>query len=215
MVKVQMLLSFRFANHRSFRHEQQLNLTPVYSAADRERPGAEAVPVVGIFGANASGKSNALDALAFMRQMALRSDREVEPGLGLQRDPFRLDPAALAEPSRYIVDLLLDGVRHTYGFTIDNDHVLEEWLYHYPLARKRNVFEREGDTFGWGEESGKRGDLERIAEITAPTALFLSTVARFGGHARMDDRERRGAAANPLHDIYRWFLRIRTRSRTG
>ena len=43
-----MLLSFRFANHRSFRDEQQLNLLPVYDA-DGEAP-LEAVTVVGIFG---------------------------------------------------------------------------------------------------------------------------------------------------------------------
>jgi ABC-type antimicrobial peptide transport system ATPase subunit len=50
------LLSLRFANHRSFRDEQQLNLLPVYDA-DSEAP-LDAVKVVGIFGANESGRSN-------------------------------------------------------------------------------------------------------------------------------------------------------------
>jgi uncharacterized protein len=85
-----MLLSFRFTNHRSFRDEQQLNLTPVYAAdhddSDLERPGLR---VAGIFGANASGKSNVLDAVWFMRQLAIRSDRDVEPGLGLTRQRGR------------------------------------------------------------------------------------------------------------------------------
>jgi uncharacterized protein len=196
-----MLLSFRFANHRSFRDEQQLNLTPVYDTADGEMPDQPAVRVVGIFGANASGKSNALNALTYMRRFALRSDREVEPGVGIARAPFKLAPRVAAEPSRYVVDLLLDGVRHTYGFTIDDERVLEEWLYQYPHNRQRKIFEREGGDYLWGEESAKRKDLNRVAEITAPTALLLSTLARFNlsGESSPD---------TPEHAVYLWFRRI-------
>ncbi|WP_405112876.1 AAA family ATPase [Micromonospora sp. NBC_01405] len=197
-----MLLSFRFANHRSFRDEQQLNLTPVYGdGTEAGEPASQAVQVIGVFGANASGKSNCLGALAFMRQMAVQSDRAVEPGVGLSREPFRLDPAVAAQPSQFVVDLLLGGVRHTYGFTIDDERVLEEWLYHYPVGRKRRVFERDGDDFSWGEESGRHNDLEQIAGITAPAALFLSTVARFGHSRPASDP----ANPQPLHDTYRWF----------
>ena len=205
-----MLLSFRFGNHRSFRDEQQLNLTPLYGGPAHS-PSVDAVPVVGIFGANASGKSNCLDALSLMRRMAIHSDRDVEPGMGISRQPFRLDADSMNEPSRYVVDLLLGESRYTYGFTIDGDRVLEEWLYYYPLHRKRRVFEREGDRFSWGEESGRRGDLERIAEITAPTALFLSTVARFGKSGPASEPE----DPQPLHSVYRWFLRHRDRIRLG
>lgn len=49
-----MLRSFRLANHRSFRDEQELLLMPAY---DNDR---EVVPVAAVFGANASGKSNLL-----------------------------------------------------------------------------------------------------------------------------------------------------------
>ena len=209
-----MLLSFRFANHRSFRDEQQLNLTPLYegNSANGSTAAPEAVRVVGVFGANASGKSNALNALAFMRRWATRSDRAVEPGLGVSREPYRLDRDSLSAPSRYVVDLLLNGVRYTYGFTLDDERVLEEWLYHYPLNRKRRVFEREGDEFKWGEESGRQGELERIAQITAQTALFLSTAARFRQTSQVNSER---SLASPLHDVYLWFLRIRVRSRPG
>ncbi|SCF32071.1 hypothetical protein GA0070216_109202 [Micromonospora matsumotoense] len=207
-----MLLSFRFANHRSFADEQQLNFTPVYAPAGESPDSRLSVRVVGIFGGNASGKSNLLHALSYMRRMAIYSDRAVEPGLGISpnREPFRLDPAVAETPSRYTVDLHLNGVRHTYGFTVDDDRVVEEWLFHYPLKKKRRVFEREGDNFTWGEES-KRNDLERVAAITAPTALFLSTIARFNRRAEGADRDE----PQPLHDVYRWFFRTRIRSRPG
>ncbi len=206
-----MLLSFRFANHRSFRYEQQLNLTRIYDRKSTDSPHINPVRVIGIFGANASGKSNCLLALSFMRRMVISSDRDVEPGFGLVRDPFRLCEDCSSEPSRYIVDLALNGVRHTYGFTVDNERVLEEWLYYYPKNRRRRVFEREGDRFAWGEESSRKPDLERIAEITAPTALFVSTVARFNRRATASDTPE----AEPLHNVYRWFLRTRARARPG
>ncbi len=199
-----MLLSFRFANHRSFRDEQQLNLMPVYGSDAGQPTNLEPVRTVGIFGANASGKSNCLNALAFMRRMVFRSDRDVEPGRGIFRDPFLLSPQSRAEPSRYVVDLVLDGVHHTYGFTIDDERVLEEWLYQYPLKKKRRIFERDRQKFSWGEHSGKRHDLENVARITAPTALFLSTVARFSMTGI--------SAADPLYDVYHWFQGNRVRS---
>jgi len=204
-----MLLSFRFANHRSFRDEQQLNLMPVYgSEADQPRS-LEPVRTAGIFGANASGKSNCLNALVFMGQTVLRSDRDVEPGFGIFRDPFLLSPQFRTDPSRYVVDLVLRGIRHAYGFTITDDGVLEEWLYHYPLKKRRRVFERDGRDFTWGEESRKRSDLENVATITAPTALFLSTVARFVTASAPPD------ADDPLCAVYRWFQGNRIRSGAG
>lgn len=178
-----MLLSFRFANHRSFRDEQQLNLLPVYGADGADgapvgRDAVEAVPVAGIFGANASGKSNVISALGYLSDMVGLSDRQSEPGVGPQRQPFLLDPEVAAEPSSYAVDVLVGGVRHTYGFTLDDDQVLDEWLYSYPFHRKRVIFERTRGKFDWGEESGRSG-IKRLADITAPTALFLSVSARF------------------------------------
>lgn len=199
-----MLLSFRFTNHRSFRWEQQLNLTPVY-APDSAMPGGGALTVAGIFGANASGKSNCLHALWSMRRLAVASDRDVEPGLGLVRHPYRLDEEARSEPSRYVADLNIDGVLHTYGFTLDDTRILEEWLYYYPLKKRRVVFERDADDFKWGEESSKWEELDQIAGITASTALLLSTAARFGQRKTPATRRPR----DPLHDVYRWFFRFR------
>ncbi|HEX6077763.1 MAG TPA: hypothetical protein VFZ32_21200 [Micromonosporaceae bacterium] len=55
-----MLRSFRFANHKSLGDEAELLLTRAYEKSHL------AVPAAGIFGANASGTSNLVDALRFM-----------------------------------------------------------------------------------------------------------------------------------------------------
>lgn len=204
-----MLLSFRFQNHRSFRDEAQLNLLPVYAPKD------PATPVVGVFGANASGKSNLISALAFMSSLVGRSDRDVEPGLGLRRHPFRLDPRVEGEPSSYAVDLLLEGVRYTYGFTITDDRILAEWLYSYPRGSRRKLFERNEKGFTWGEYS-KGTPLEALSDITAKTALFLSVTARFG---RFDTRspniEFMDGLFAPFHGVYTWLWQKVVRSYPG
>jgi uncharacterized protein len=100
-----MLRSFRLVNHKSIRGEQELSLLPVYET-DRAVQTLSA-----IYGANASGKSTVLDGLRFMRMAVLESYSGWESDQGVPRQPFRLDPQARVEPSRFVVDLDLDGVR--------------------------------------------------------------------------------------------------------
>lgn len=172
-----MLLSFRVVNHRSLRDEQQLNLAPAFEA-DRP-PGTQwpAVPVVGILGANASGKSNLIDALGFMRRLVLWSDREGEPGGGVSRTPFALDPGFAAQVSWYDIDAVIDGVRYTYGFGLDDERVVEEWLHRYPKGRKQIVFERKDGQYKFG--STIDDNLRRMIDITPDRVLFISSSARF------------------------------------
>jgi hypothetical protein len=168
-----MLRSFRLTNHRSFATEQELSLLPVY---DRDRP---ALPVAAIYGANASGKSNLLDGLAFMREAVLRSFQSWDAEGGVPRHPFRLDPAARTQPTGYVVDLMLGEVRYTYGFTVADDTVLEEWLYSYPEKKKRVLFERLDGRIRFGSTlSGARTKLDVLYELTRPNALFLSVAAQ-------------------------------------
>ena len=168
-----MLRSFRVSNHRSIRAEQELLLMPAYDKA------APVVPVAAIFGANASGKTNLLDALSFMQHAVQRSYADWEPGAGVPRTPFKLDPAAAAEPSVYVVELVLDGVRHIYGFEVDDERVREEWLYSYPRGRRRTVFDRRGDELRHGStQSESRSRQDVLADLARDDSLFLSSAAR-------------------------------------
>jgi hypothetical protein len=53
---------------------------------------------------------------------------------------FRLDPSLAGAPSRFEVDLVLHGIRHEYGFLIDDERVLEEWAYRYPRGKAALLF---------------------------------------------------------------------------
>ncbi|MEV5410012.1 ATP-binding protein [Thermopolyspora sp. NPDC052614] len=181
-----MLLSFRTANHRSLRTEQQLLLTPAYAEEDRPNATWQAVPVVAIFGPNASGKSNLLDAIRYMAYVVRWSFLENEPGGGMRRNPFAL---SADEASTYVVDLSIDGVRYTYGFSIDDVAVVEEWLYSYPQRRERKIFERGADGFTYGVHTPD--SVKSLEKLVEPNVLLLSVGAR----ARQD----------MLRPVYGWF----------
>jgi hypothetical protein len=170
-------------NHRSFRDEQELLLMPAMPGDDRP-----AVPVAAIYGANASGKSNLLDGLAFMHGLVVAPE---SCGVA-DREGFRLGGHDTEPPSTFVVELVAEGVRYTYGFTIDGDAISEEWLYSYPEKRRRVVFERlrGGVKFGstTTELASKLGGLE---ELIRPSVLLLS----FGSSLDL----------GPLMPVFRWF----------
>ena len=188
-----MLLNFRVANHRSIRDELEWQLHPVYEGDRPTGTSRQAVPVAGIFGSNAAGKSNVVDALRYMATMVIRSPLLAEDGEGVHRRPFLLDTVALSESSWYVADLLLRGVRYSYGFEVDDECVASEWLYAYPTGRKRVVFERDGEDFRVGSSEREAKALTTVAEVTAPNALFLSMAARSR------------ASVTSLARVYRWF----------
>lgn len=181
-----MLRSFRLGNHRSFRDEQELSLLPAY---DRDQA---VLPVIAIYGANASGKSNVLDGLAFMREAVVDSFQRWDVDAGVVRNEFRLDAGAREQPSTFVVDLMVDDVRHTYGFTADGQRILEEWLYAYPNRRKRALFERTRDDIEFGSTMTEhRAKLDVLEGLTRPNALFLSLAAQ--------------SNVEQLMSVYRWF----------
>lgn len=187
-----MLRSFRVANHRSMRDEQELVLLPAY-----EKP-REVVSVAAIFGANAGGKTTVLDAPGFLQRIVRDSYRTWEPGSGIPRRPFLLDPARSLEPSTYAVDLVLDSVRYVYGISIDDQVVRDEWLYRYPHGRKQVVFERDGDEIRLGSTvSDYRGRQRFLNEVTRGNASAL------GSGAMIDLSE-----VEPVYDWFRRRLRV-------
>ncbi|MDP4501555.1 AAA family ATPase [Nonomuraea turcica] len=169
-----MLLRFRVANHRSVRDEQTLSFI---AAPRRGEPGrTKPLSVAGIYGANASGKSNVLDALRWMSDAVSWSHTQWEPTAGIPRQPYKFSKPGLEAPSFFEIDFLLDDVRYSYGFEVDDEAVLGEWLNSFPHGRVRKLFERTSPTdvsFG----RGLGGELQRIWRLTRPNSLYLSCAA--------------------------------------
>ncbi|MET9567815.1 ATP-binding protein [Streptomyces virginiae] len=178
-----MLLRFRTANVRSLRDEQELTFvvpedTPSAAARRVDLPGGAVgvLPLIGVFGANASGKSNVLAAMMDMSSAVQNSYARWASYDGTDRVPFALDAKGEAESSFYEVDLVLDGIRWTYGFELGSERVEAEWLHSYPRGHRQVWLDRDASrpkVYDWpGTRVKDRAGLERR---TRPNALVLST----------------------------------------
>ncbi len=204
------LLSFTARNVRSYWEEVNLSLLGTrLSEADVVRelniagPPApvSVLPVAGIFGANASGKSTILRAMADMRAIVLSSFRRGDRESRLPRHSFLLHSEAPERPSRFAVDLILNGVRWQYGFDIDDHRVLDEYAYHFPKGRQALAFRRNRDggepSFGPAFRSFGRA----LARLVRKNALVLSVAGALEGGSG----EERPDSANLLGPLFTWF----------
>ena len=94
-----------------------------------------------IYGANASGKSNVLNAFCFMANYVLTSHNQ-QIHKAIDRSPFKFDPETPTRPSSFEAIFTTKGIRYAYGFSVTDSVVTEEYLYYYPNGRKALIFER-------------------------------------------------------------------------
>lgn len=137
-----MLIQFRFKNFKSFKEETILDLSAtkitehsdhVYTIGDEK-----ILPVAAIYGANASGKSNAIEAFNYMRFYILESfkyggiiENQENHNRKIRQIPFAFDNKSKEEGSLfevYFVDEQDNGKFYNYGFIVNVDGVVEEWL---------------------------------------------------------------------------------------
>jgi hypothetical protein len=195
-----MLIEFRIGNFRSFAETQTFSLV---ASADTRHPDncipfrkLHLVKSAAIFGANASGKSNLIKAIWFMREFVSSATRYI--GEEIPVIPFRLDPDLRGKASFFEATFVMWDVRYQYGFTVTSNRVQDEWLIAYPKGRPQHLLERRFDLETQQTTWAFRGELQKEAallkEHTRDNALALS----------------RGADFNivPLTTVFGWFLRM-------
>ena len=133
---------------------------------------ARVLPVAGVFGANASGKSTVLKAMESMARLVRQSFKQADSRTGIPRVPFLLDDEARRKPSSFEVELILSGVVWEYGFEIDNEKVLREFASHYPRGRRVMLFERSGTEVTFGPSLRPLG--KAVLPLLADSVLLLS-----------------------------------------
>src|SRR5207302_371463 len=129
-----MLIRFQMENFLSLRDGQTLSMVASSALKDAPEatvavePGLRLLRSAGMYGANASGKSNVLKALRWFAEAISESHRLWEPDQPIRRQPFGLDVKWRARPTVMQLDFLLDGVRYQYGFALNDAEILREWL---------------------------------------------------------------------------------------
>ena len=151
-----MLLQFNFKNFKSFRDDTTLDMSATKISEYSERVVTIAkekiLPVAAIFGANAHGKSNVLEAIRFMHMYVVQSfdfggdneNKKTRKGF-LKPTPFLFDNESKNAESLfevYFIDPEESGAKtFNYGFTIDSEGINEEWL-NYKTKSSRGEFKR-------------------------------------------------------------------------
>ncbi len=200
-----MLIRFEVENFRSIREPVELSMVAIdedrESARLQERIGVALLTTAGVFGPNASGKSNVLAALGWLSDAVASSLRQWDESIPIE--PFAFGDSENRDSS-FALELSVDGVRFEYLLDLNAEHVSYEALFHYPEGRRRRVFEREGNDLvlqrGLGALSGTRALLtDRSLALTIMRRFDEPLVNGFANQlVHISSLGQQGAARNRL-----------------
>ena len=186
-----MLIRFSFKNFKSFKNENCLDMEATslkeheYNVAKINN--GEYLKVSAIYGANASGKTNVLQAFDYMKKRILVSDdskknspidEENVYSFMINNDPIALEVEILAKNNKI----------YKYGFEVLKDKIISEWLFEKRVNKFYAIFERENNNVSM--KSNKISGLVNIDERT----LFLNIYSKI-------DRNN-----EDFSNVYDWFV---------
>ena len=193
-----MLAEFRVKNFKSFKDEQVLSLI----RSSDESKGKNSIEVGGhsilktavVYGANASGKSNLIQAMACMNGI-ICSSAGGKPKAKLPVMPFLFDEETKSAPTMFEATFFMEGIRYQYGFSATTEQVHREWLMAWPKGREQKWFERSyekrtGETDIYFGPSLKGQNKDTFGKVN-DNSLFLTAAAQWN-HKQ-------------LSKVYEWF----------
>ena len=180
-----MLVQFTVKNFLSFKEESSLNLL---ATADAKHP-LHLIPnkkkksilrTAAVYGANGSGKSNLVKAIAFAKSLIVDGTR---PDQRIPVTPFKLNEESRKSTSRFEFVINYQDIIYTYGFVVNESEVKEEWLFAIRNVKEVRLFERITRSNGKArvefgpslarKKAKKHQFLSFVAEGTRPNELFL------------------------------------------
>lgn len=186
-----MLLEFSCSNHKSIREEILFSAIASSDNTFENRmikfSNIRVLKSAVIYGANGSGKSNFMDAIAFVKGLVMYSINN-QPGQGIQQTPHKLD--GYERESTYKIQYVKNNTRYVFGFSLRNMLVTDEYLYYFPNNKQTRIFERSEDSFVEGSKF--RGKFSSCKNVLKPNRLFLSCAANF-------------SAVNEVMEAYNFF----------
>ena len=136
------------------------------------------LPVIALFGANASGKSNVLKALEFLLKYMILGNY----ARGVERIPFKLNFQTINSPSYFKLRTAFNGTIYTYSLVLNSVRILVEKLEYTLVSTKRDrllfsrIWNGEQQEFDWkngSDFSGSHTQLEKSIQDHEP---FISLV---------------------------------------
>jgi AAA15 family ATPase/GTPase len=198
-----MIIDFTITNFRSIKDAQVLSLHVEHPKSHLQShvayPSGEKIGVLrsaGIYGANASGKSNILLAFKALRHVACKTGN-LEDGANIAcYEPYSLSEETKNAPVKFEIEFInRDGVRYLYSISFIKTAILEESLDYYPTRQKANIFKRsQSDTWETIIFGGHyKGGVKRI-----PFFANNSYLSKAGNSA---------ASAELIRSVYSYFMK--------
>lgn len=220
-----MIVEFSLANYKSFNALQTISfratrLTSEDKTVDTknifEVGNDRILKIAGVYGANASGKSNLLKGLVFFKKLIVNSvetDRLATHYLS----PFKLTDTPVENAGFFQIVLIIDKLKYRYGFTLNEDATIQsEWLFGPASKIETYYFKRTGSDIKINDEFFSEGrDLPK--DKLRKDVLFLTFSASYNGDI---SRKIKDYFALKVHNdnyygtkgLLRGFLRDQTRS---
>lgn len=190
-----MLIQFSFKNFKSFRDEVTLDMTASsikeYSDKIIEDNGNKYLKITAIYGANASGKSNVIEAFSHMKNIIMNSFNSEAKWQNIPLKRFAFNEKSKNSESMFEVFFKNNNEVYQYGFELDSSKIREEWLYKKKSNKSEKfelLFVRENDKFELS--NGLKIYSEMLNGISEKT-LILSFLANI----KIED----------IKNVYDWF----------
>ena len=179
-----MLIEFKIENFLSFKDITTLSMVAANSFKEHKdcnliytKNKITLLKSAVIYGNNASGKSNLLEAMGFMKQIVINSFREALVD-NLDRifplEKFALNTATEKESTFFEISFFQNETKYRYGFEIDYDRIVSEWLFH-TTSKEVYLFKRQGQNISVNKSAFKEGIGKE--EDVKENVLFISFLA--------------------------------------
>lgn len=171
-----MILEFRCQNYKSIKDEVVLSMIATKEKNSENTlidiDNRKVLPIVSIYGANGSGKTNIINAIGYMNFL-IRKSNEFEPNTIIPVFSHKLNDN---KNSSFMVQFISNNIRFAYGFELNNTEIVEEYLYHFKNNRQATIFERSSSEYYFGKKYKK--ELAEIEEKYGKNnKLFLPIAA--------------------------------------
>jgi AAA15 family ATPase/GTPase len=178
-----MLIQFTVGNFLSFKDKTTVSMVASKYRDHKEHvfkalSNIKLLKCSAIYGANASGKSNLIKAMNFMKRFVLFSTKgSIESPINVKI--FKLAVEMDNKPSFFEIVFIIDKIIYRYGFEATISKILGEWLYFSRADKEYLLFERKSNKFNINRNTFKEG--LNLENKTRNNSLFLSVVAEFNG----------------------------------
>ena len=201
-----MIAEFSIENFFSIKSAQKISFEPSsdtfmsdeYSYEVKE--GVRLLKVGIIYGANASGKTNILNAIEFFKILVLRMPKDRNEKTGVV--PFMLDDTSRNEMTRMSMTFYINQSKYILSFELDARHIYSETLIVYDSIRPTKLYNRSYDSttdsttidFGVNLKMTKKSQ----GVISGNTINNCSVLAAFG---------KSNVERTKLNDVYDYFAK--------